>query len=148
MALQFCHNGLAADYDAGLWSTEQFVAGKTHHVRAGAQAFLNGRLVPEAEGVGFEQCSGADVVCHRQAVLAAERDQLRQIRLGGEADDPKVAVMGAQNERHAVLLRGDGLFIIVQVGAVGGAYFDQLPARLLQNIWHAKAAADLHQLSA
>ena len=86
-----------ADDDAALRAADELVAAEADDIGAGRDALLDQRLVLEAVLREVDQRAAAEVVDHRDAVLAAELGQLLDARLLGEADDAVVAVVDAQD---------------------------------------------------
>ena len=108
-------------------------------------AVLHARLVAKPVGGRIQQGATAQVIDHRQTMLATQRDEICQTDLGCETDLAKVGAVNAQQRGGC---RADGIDVVGQMSAVGRAHLHQAGAAGLQHVGDAKAAADLHQLSA
>ena len=75
----------------------------------------------------------------------SERRQFAQLRPRGESRDAEVAGMDAQQQARAVV---DGVAVVVDVRAVGGADLAQDGARARHDFGDAEAVADLDQFAA
>ena len=85
------------DDEARLRAADELVAAEAGDVRPGPDAGLDQRLGLEPERLEVDQGAAAQVVDDRNAALPAELDQLLDPRLLGEADDPVVAVVDAED---------------------------------------------------
>jgi hypothetical protein len=65
-----------AGQDAGLRTAQQFIAAERNQIRAGQQAVGNQRLV-DAERAQVDHAAAAQIFVHRDAALAAQRNQFR-----------------------------------------------------------------------
>ena len=130
--------------DSGLRPAEQLVARKERQWHAGCHALLRHRLVGQPEPGRVQQTAAAQVVQHRDAALASQGHELRQLGRRGEARDLEVAGVGRQDGAGAV---GDGGFEVSHVGPVRRADLHELRAALPQHVRDAKAAADLDSLA-
>ena len=91
------------------------------------------------------QPAAAQILHDRRGEAAAEGDELGKRRTFGEALDPEVGRVDAQNQRRLV---ADRRGVVGDPRAVGRAHFAQDRARLRHDVGNAEAAADLHQLTA
>ena len=146
VGLEPVHQGPAACGDPGLGSAQQLVPAEQHQVHAGLQAGLHCGLVRDAERGEVDQGPAAQVLDQEEAMGVGEVGQALQGRGAGEARDPEVAGMGAQEDPGVGVL-GQGLLVVAQVGAVGGPDLDQPRAALGHHVRHPEAAADLHELA-
>jgi hypothetical protein len=78
-------------------------------------------------------------------VLASQRSQIFQRRLLGKADDGKIGAMNAQQQPRFFR---DGIFIVGQPRAIGGADLAQHSSGFCHHVRHAERSADFHQLAA
>ena len=104
-------------------------------------AVLHARLVAKPVGGRIQQGATAQVIDHRQTMLATQRDEICQTDLGCETDLPKVGAVNAQQRGSRWT---DGVAVVRQMGAIGRAHLHQAGATGLQHVGDAKAAADLH----
>ena len=128
-----------ADDDPCLRAAEQLVAGEADEVRAGGQALARRRLALE-----MDEHAGAEVVHERQPVPSGDRCQLGHRRLLGEADDPEVRLVHAQQHGR---LGADGALVVGGARAICGADLAQPRARAREHVRDPEAVADLDQLA-
>ena len=102
------------------------------------------RLV-DAEGAQVDHAAAAQILVDGQAAFAPERGQFAQFGPRGEAGDAEIAGMHAQQQARAVV---DGVAVVVDVRAVGGADFAQRGAGARHDVGDAEAVADLDQFAA
>ena len=67
MFLEDCDQILAADDDARLGAADQLVAAETDQVRAGGDAFRDGRFMGQSEATQVHQGAAAEVVDDQQS---------------------------------------------------------------------------------
>src|SRR5204863_8077401 len=94
----------AADDDPGLRAAEQLVAREADEVCAGRQRSSRRRLVPE-----LGQDAGTEVVDDRKPARPGDTNELRELRLLGEADDAEIGLVDPQEERR---LRPDRALVV------------------------------------
>src|SRR5450759_4621697 len=128
---------------SGLRAAEELVAAEGHDVGAGGDAARERRLLGEQRQPG--QGAAAEVVDEHGVVLVGHAGELLERGLRSEPHDAVVAGVHAQDGARALW---PGLLEVLEVGAVGGADFDQLGPALTQDVGDAKAVADLHELAA
>ena len=129
-----------ADDDPRLRAAEQLVGGSADEVGPRRDRASQHRLVAERL-----DRSRAEVVDDRDAALAAERAELLQGGLLGEADRPEVRLVDPQDRSRR---RSDGGDVIADPGPVGGPDLDQRGPRLGKDLGDPEGAADLDQLTA
>ena len=136
---------LLAGDDTRLRPAEQLVAAEQHQVGTRRDAVPRHRLAVEAEALEVDEGAAADVVDHRDAVLLAQRHQLRQRRRLGEAGHAVVAGVDPQQRRR---VGAEGALVVGDAGDVGGADLPEDSAADDQDFRDAEAAADLDELAA
>ena len=134
----------AAGENSGLRSAEQFVAAEGHQIHAGGEAVGDQRLL-DAEGAQVDHAAAAQVFVHGDAAFAPERREFAQFGARGEARDAEIAGMHAHQQARAVV---DGVAVIVDAGAIGGADFAQDGAGAGHDVGDAEAVADFDQFAA
>ena len=98
----------------------------------------------DTEPAQIQQTAAAQIFNHRKVILMAQFHQIRQGRRLAEANDPVIAGMYLHQRFGAVV---DCLFVVTQMGFVGGSYFFQLGAAAFHDFRNPEGAADFHQLS-
>lgn len=139
------HGLPAADDEPGLRPPQQLVAAEGDHVAAGRQHLLRQRLARQPVSAQVHQRAAAQVGGQRQALRMGNARERRLAHRRGEPLDRVVAGVHLHQERGAF---ADGAFVVVRVGAVGGAHFDQRGAGGGHHVGHAEGAADLDQFAA
>ena len=76
--------------------------------------------------------------------MAGQRCEFGQGRALREALDSEIRGVDPKQESRAF---ADGCRIVADPRSVGGADFAEVGSRLHQDIWHAEAASDFHQLA-
>ncbi len=133
----------AAANDAGLWAAEEFVAGEDDEVDATFEAFLRGGFVFDGgQGVGVHHGARAEVFDERDLVFFGESCELGDFGFADESVDVEVGAVDFEDEGG---LWGDGLLVVVEVGFVGGAYFDEFGARSFEDFWDPESAANFDE---
>jgi len=112
-----------ADQEAGLDAAEEFVAGEGCEHGAGTNRLLDSRFGVAKEGEGVDEEAAAEIVHHREVVLAAERDQIAEGNLLGEASLGEIAFVDFQDKPGA--LRVDIRGVVRDRGNVRGADFPE-----------------------
>ena len=135
---------LLAQKDARLRPANQLVATAGDHVGPRGNRLGQGRFLFEAELSEIDERTGADVVDHRDAVVTAQADEVVQRHLGGEAHDPVIAGMHAEDGGRPL---SDGSLVVAEVGLVGRAHFHQRSPGGGHDLGKAKRSADFHQLA-
>ncbi len=128
------------DDDARLGAAEQLVAGEADEIRPGGERLPRRRLVLEGR-----EGARAEVVDERQGVTARHRRQLLDTRLLREADDTKVRLVHAQEQRR---LRPDRGLVVGRPRAVRRPDLDEAGSRAGENVRDPEPVADLDQLAA
>ena len=144
MALELADILRLAQDNTRLGTAQQLVAAEGDDVHTGLYALLHGGLVVDTELFQIHQGAAAQVLNDRQALLPAQGNQFVQRHGLGKAHDLEVAGMYFQKRPG---LRADGIFIVSQVGLVGGAHFPEGTAALDHDLRNPEGTADLHQLS-
>ena len=141
----------AAGDDACLGAAHQLVAAERDECGAGGERLAccgftgqpcRGRAA-QPRAVRVDQAA-ADVGHHRHA----ERRQFDHRCVLHEPLDAVVAGMHLEDEGDVDVLAGQGLRVVTEPRAVGGADVDEVGAALLHHIGHPEAATDLHALAA
>ena len=135
----------AADEQPRLRSAEQLVAAEGDQIRPRRHGFAHRRFPGQLPARQVQQRAAAEIHCHRHGVRAAELDELRQRDTLGEAADGVVAGVDLHQQGGA---RTQGCGVIREVGAIGGAHFDELGARAPHDVGKPERAADLDELPA
>ena len=130
----------AADEDPGLRAAEELVAREADEVGAGGEARRGGRLVADRR-----ERARAEVVDERQPGAGRDRGELRERGLLGEADDPEVRLVHAQDHGR---LGADRALVVRRPGAVRRPDLDEPRARAGEHVGDPEAVADLDQLAA
>ena len=144
------HQIRASGDDPALRAAHQLVAAERHQIGAGSQRLTGGRFAvqPTGRAIGQPRTGGvqqtrADVGHHRHA-------ERRQFVHRGLLDETLHAIVGRVHLQHhgdVVLLVCDGLAIVVQTRAIGGAHVDQARSGLLHHLGHAEATTDFDALT-
>ena len=145
MLAKFVNQRLATNDHAALAGADEFVAAEKDDIRAGLNGFADGRLVRQAEGFQIHQSARAEVIHQYQPPGAGQLRQFAQRNFAGKADN---AIIAGVNPHDGRCVFGDGLLVILEVGAVGRAHFNQARAALGHDFGQAKGAADFDKLSA
>ena len=135
----------AADDEARLRAAEELVARETHRVGAGVEDLAHRLFVGHTPSPQIVESPGSLVDEERQPVGVRELGELGGRRLGGEADDPEVGLVGDENRRGVFV---DRRGIVLEVGAVRAADLHQGRAGGGHDVGEAEGAADLDQLPA
>ncbi len=130
--------GVAGD-DACLWTAEQLVAARGHQARAAPQGRGEVRLVGK-QGVGLQQATS-----HVDDDRWPEAGELVHIHVRREPGDPEV---GRVHLQDAPGVRADGVGIVAQRRAVGGADLAQPRAGGDEEVGQPETVTDLDQLAA
>ena len=117
---------VAACDDAGLRPAEELVTGEGYQIGACGNAVLGCRFFGEAELPGVDEATAADIVDQGNTGLAGEGGKFPGVGGFGEADDLEVAGVDLQKEGGVF---GDGVPVVGQIGAVGGADLDEIGRR-------------------
>ena len=99
----------------------------------------------QAPGLEIDQSAAAEVLDHRQPLLACQRHQLGGRNRLGEALHGVVRGVDLHDRRGVGADRGG---VIPEMRAVGGANLDQAAAGACHDVGNAEGAADLNQLAA
>ena len=102
-------------------------------------------MLDGGEVVGVHEGAGAEVFHEGDVVVFGELEEVFQFGFAGEAAEVEVRAMDFQNEGGAL---GDRFFVIVEMGFVGGADFDEFGAGGFEDVGDAEAAADFDELAA
>ena len=129
----------------GLRAAQKLVAGERHDIDARCDRLARRGLVRQSPRLEIDQRARAQVLDHRQALLAGERHQLGGGHRLGEAAHGVVRGMDLHDRRGVGTDRGG---VVLEMRAVGGADLDQPAAGLLHDVGDAEGAADLDQLAA
>ena len=124
---------------------QQLVATKRHHIGPAGNGVGHGHFGRQAVGGHINQGAAAQVHHHRQVGSVGQGGHLGIGHAVGKALDGVVAGMHL-HQQGGVL--ADGPFVVVGVGAVGGAHLDQAAAGLGHDVRDAKRTANFHQLAA
>ena len=154
----------ASDDDPRLRSAEEFVAAETADIDAGGDGVSNRRLRDRATTrlrpacdpgcSGLRPCGGraataevaaSEVLGDGDIELLSNGDQIRERGPFGEALDPKIGRVDAEDHRGPI---GDRRRIVCRARLVRRPDFSQCRTRLCHDIGHTETAADLDQLSA
>ena len=130
--------------DAGLRAAEKFVAAEHHDVRAGFDAVADEWLGDAVRGE-VDEAAGAEVFDEREVFARGESCEILQRWFVGETGDLEIRWVDA--EEHARFV-GDGVFVVLQARAIGGADFAQRGAALRHDFGDAEAVADFDKLTA
>ncbi|MNZ81239.1 hypothetical protein D3C78_998980 [compost metagenome] len=141
MLLQPGNQRLFTDDDAGLWAAQQFVTGEGHQINPGSQQPLRHRFGRQAVLRHINQRAAAQIGGGRQAVFGTQLRQLGFVHRGGKALNAVVAGMHLHQQPGLIVNR---VTVVFQMGAVGGADFDQLAARLTHHVGNTERAANFH----
>ena len=144
VAANFCDEVAFAGDDAGLRAAEKFVAAEHHDVRAGFDAVAHERLDDAVRGE-IDEAAGAEVFDEREVCALRQRGEFLQRRLVGESGDLEIRWVDA--EEHARFF-GDGVFVVGEARAIGGADFAERGAALRHDFGDAEAVADFDELAA
>jgi hypothetical protein len=126
--------------DPGLRAAQQLVPRETDEVGAGGEARARGRLVVE-----LLQYAGAEVVDEREPVPMRDARELRDRRLGREADDTEVRLVDAQDNGR---LRPDRRLVVGGAGTVRRSDLAQARSRAAEHLGDPEPVPDLDQLAA
>jgi len=100
--------------------------------------------VLQAVPIEPDETAAPEVVHHGDCVTAAQRDELRDGDLLGEAHDPEVARVDLHDEGR---VPADGPLVVGKVGAVRGPHLAQHGAASLHHLGDAELAADFDELA-
>lgn len=135
----------AANDESGLWTTEQFIAGKTDQRGPCLNAALDPWFRRQSKRRGIDQAPRSNVVDDRHVVLPADCDHLFNRNFVGESNYPKVATVDPQ--QHSGLI-ADRRGVVRRVGPIGRSDFNQPATALAKDVWYAKSPADFDCLPA
>ena len=130
----------AAREDACLRAAEQLVAREAHDVGSRGKARRGGRLVTDRR-----EGARAEIVDERQPGACRDRGELRESGLLGEADDPEVGLVHAQDHGR---LGAERPLVVRHPGAVRRPDLDEPRSRAGEHVGNPEAVADLDQLPA
>src|SRR5579871_6148489 len=130
--------------DAGLRAAEKFVAAEHYDVRAGFDAMADEGLDDAVRGE-IDEAAGAEVFDKREISARGESGEILQRWFVGEAGDLEIRWVNA--EEHARFF-GDGVFVVCEARAVGGADFTECGAALRHDFRDAEAVADFDEFAA
>ena len=137
-------NVFIADDDPCLGSAEQLVAAEGDQVDAGSQCFPYRWLAWQSIRGQVHQQAATEIFEDRNVLLMSKFSQLFAADRFGEAEDPVVAGVDLENKRRLFV---DGVSVILEMGLVGGAHFNQFDTTGRHNVRDTERAADLDQLA-
>src|SRR6266576_1628665 len=106
-------------------AARRLVAREHHQVESRGDRLRHGGLAAETPRREIEQQSRAEIERTRQALRAGERGDIGRLELRGKARHLEIRAVHLEQQPRAA---GDRLFVVLLVGAVGGADFHQAGA--------------------
>lgn len=135
---------LAADNETRLRAAQQLVPGKGDQIGSFGDCLAHRRLLAETITRQVDQAARTEVVEKHHTCFTGDRRKLGTRHFRGKAFDPVIRRMDLEDQSR---LRPDGLEIVLRMGAVGRAHFDQIDTGALHDVRHAESAADLNQFT-
>src|SRR5207249_3896260 len=125
---------LAGD-DAGLRSTQKFVAAERDHVDTGTDAARRDGLVSDAEGYRIRDTAASQVFKGWNIATLTQLNELSERRPLRETDHPKIAGVDTEQETRMLI---DRSIVIFDPGAVCRTHFTQTSAATRHDFGNSK----------
>jgi hypothetical protein len=135
----------AADEDAALRSAEELVAAGSNEVDAVLDGRAQGGLACESEMIEAREQAGSLVFENGNAEGSCESDEIAEGGALHKAFNTEIRLMHAKEERGLLV---DGVFVVGDPGAVGGADFAEKCAGLLEDFRDTEATPDFDEFAA